>query len=129
MDDKDIVITSAFRTPIGSLLGSLTDHSATQLGTEVIKKCIQDSKLKSDEIDKKKSELKKDFIGKYKFNFDNFISLSLTNIFDSFNLIIRLSLFGFKCIFVLLKSTFICSCVSFAFCLIKVLNLLVSIPK
>jgi len=51
MDDKDIVITSAFRTPIGSLLGSLADHSATQLGTEVIKKCIQDSKLKSDEID------------------------------------------------------------------------------
>ena len=38
--DKDIVITSAFRTPIGSLLGSLADHSATQLGTEVIKKCI-----------------------------------------------------------------------------------------
>ena len=51
MDDKDIVITSAFRTPIGSLLGSLTDHSATQLGTEVIKKCIHDSKLKSDEVD------------------------------------------------------------------------------
>ena len=51
MDDKDIVITSAFRTPIGSLLGSLSDIPATQLGTEVIKKCIQDSKLKSDEVD------------------------------------------------------------------------------
>ena len=51
MDDKDIVITSAFRTPIGSLLGSLADHPATQLGTEVIKKCIQDSKLKSNEVD------------------------------------------------------------------------------
>ena len=51
MDDKDIVITSAFRTPIGSLLGGLADIPATQLGTEVIKKCIQDSKLKSDEVD------------------------------------------------------------------------------
>ena len=51
MDDKDIVITSAFRTPIGSLIGSLADHSATQLGTEVIKKCIHDSKLKGNEVD------------------------------------------------------------------------------
>ncbi len=51
MDDKDIVITSAFRTAIGSLLGSLSDHSATQLGTEVIKKCIENSKLKNDEVD------------------------------------------------------------------------------
>ena len=51
MDDKDIVITSAFRTPIGSLIGSLADHSATQLGTEVIKKCIHDSKLKGNEGD------------------------------------------------------------------------------
>ena len=51
IDDKDIVITSAFRTPIGALLGSLADIPATQLGTEVIKKCIQDSKLKSDEVD------------------------------------------------------------------------------
>ena len=51
MDDKDIVITSAFRTPIGSLLGGLADIPATQLGTEVIKKCIQDSKLKNDEVD------------------------------------------------------------------------------
>ena len=51
MDDKDIVITSAFRTPIGSLLGGLANIPATQLGTEVIKKCIQDSKLKNDEVD------------------------------------------------------------------------------
>ncbi len=51
MDDKDIVITSAFRTPIGSLLGSLADIPATQLGTEVIKQCIKDSNLKSDQVD------------------------------------------------------------------------------
>ena len=42
MDDKDIVITSAFRTPIGSYLGSLSDHTAVQLGTEVIKKFLSD---------------------------------------------------------------------------------------
>ena len=51
MDDKDIVITSAFRTPIGSYLGSLSDHTAVQLGTEVIKKCIEHSNLKNNEVD------------------------------------------------------------------------------
>ena len=51
MDDKDIVITSAFRTPIGSYLGSLSDHTAVQLGTEVIKKCIEHSNIKNNEVD------------------------------------------------------------------------------
>ena len=51
IDDKDIVITSAFRTPIGSFLGSLSDHTAVQLGTEVIKKCIQHSNLQNNEVD------------------------------------------------------------------------------
>lgn len=51
MEDKHIVITSAFRTPIGSYLGTLSNHSATDLGTEVIKKCIENSKLKSNEVD------------------------------------------------------------------------------
>jgi len=51
MEDKDIVITSAFRTPIGSFLGSLSDYSAPQLGSEVIKKCIEHSELKKDEVD------------------------------------------------------------------------------
>ena len=36
-NDKDIVITSAFRTPIGSFQGSLKDHKATELGTAVVK--------------------------------------------------------------------------------------------
>ena len=51
ISDKDIVITSAFRTPIGSFLGSLSDHTAVQLGTEVIKKCIEHSNLKTNEVD------------------------------------------------------------------------------
>ena len=51
LDDRDIVITSAFRTPIGSYRGSLSDHTAVQLGTEVIKKCIEHSKLKNNEVD------------------------------------------------------------------------------
>ena len=51
INDSDIVITSAFRTPIGSYRGSLSDHTAVQLGTEVIKKCIENSNLKNSEID------------------------------------------------------------------------------
>ena len=51
ISDNDIVITSAFRTPIGSFLGSLSDHSAVQLGTEVIKKCIEHSKLENSDVD------------------------------------------------------------------------------
>ena len=35
----------------GSYLGTLSNHSATDLGTEVIKKCIENSKLKSNEVD------------------------------------------------------------------------------
>ena len=51
MDDNDIVITSAFRTAIGSFIGSLSDHSAGQLGSEVIKRCIVHSNLKNNEVD------------------------------------------------------------------------------
>jgi len=51
INDSDIVITSAFRTPIGSYRGSLSDHTAVQLGTEVIRKCIENSNLKNSEID------------------------------------------------------------------------------
>ena len=49
--DEDIVITSAFRTPIGSFQGSLKDHKATELGTMVIKKCMEHSNLNSSEVD------------------------------------------------------------------------------
>ncbi len=51
ISDEDIVITSAFRTPIGSFLGSLSDYTAVQLGTQVVKKCIEHSKLKKNEVD------------------------------------------------------------------------------
>ena len=51
IDDNDIVITSAFRTAIGSFIGSLSDHSAVQLGSEVIKRCIEHSNLKNNEVD------------------------------------------------------------------------------
>ena len=50
-NDKDIVITSAFRTPIGSFQGSLKDHKATELGTAVIKKCMEHSNLNGSEVD------------------------------------------------------------------------------
>jgi acetyl-CoA C-acetyltransferase len=51
MKNDDIVITSAFRTPIGNFCGSLSALTASQLGTEVIKKCIENSKLDQNEID------------------------------------------------------------------------------
>ncbi len=50
-NDKDIVITSAFRTPIGSFLGSLKDCQATQLGTAVVKRCMEQSNLSGSEVD------------------------------------------------------------------------------
>ena len=45
--DNDIVITSAFRTPVGSFKGSLSGLKATELGSIVIKKCMEHSKLSS----------------------------------------------------------------------------------
>ena len=51
MNGKDIVITSALRTAIGSLGKSLKNISAKDLGSVVISESIKKSKLKSDEID------------------------------------------------------------------------------
>ena len=51
MDNKDIVITSAFRTAISSLDGSLSEYSASELGSFVIKKCMEHSNLQKDEVD------------------------------------------------------------------------------
>ena len=51
MEDKDIVITSAFRTPIGSYMGSLSDINAVELGTEIIKNCMISSELNGDDVD------------------------------------------------------------------------------
>ena len=51
MNGKDIVITSALRTAVGSLGKSLKNVSAKDLGSVVISESIKKSKLKSDEID------------------------------------------------------------------------------
>ena len=50
-DQKQIVITSAFRTAIGSFGGSLASKTAPELGAEVIKKCMSHSNLKVDDVD------------------------------------------------------------------------------
>ena len=50
-NSKDIVITSAFRTPIGSYMGSLSDINAVELGTEIIKNCMINSELNGDDVD------------------------------------------------------------------------------
>ena len=49
--DNDIVITSAFRTPVGSFKGSLSGLKATELGSIVIKKCMEHSKLSNTDVD------------------------------------------------------------------------------
>ncbi len=48
---SSIVITSAKRTPIGKFLGGLSDLSATELGSVVLKNIIKESDLNPDEID------------------------------------------------------------------------------
>ena len=50
-DIKDIVITSAVRTPIGTFRGSLKEMQASDLGTIVTKSAIEKSNLKSDDVD------------------------------------------------------------------------------
>jgi len=51
MKNTNIVITSAFRTAIGSFGGALAHQAASQLGSLVIKRCLEHSELKSDEVD------------------------------------------------------------------------------
>ncbi len=43
MEDKDVVITSAFRTAIGSFNGTLSSKTGPELGSTVIKKCVENS--------------------------------------------------------------------------------------
>ena len=50
MSNEDVVITSAFRTAIGSFNGSLSSKTAPELGSVVIKKCVESSNLKKEEI-------------------------------------------------------------------------------
>ena len=51
MKNNDVVITSAFRTAIGSFNGSLSSKTAPELGSTVIKKCVENSSLKREEVD------------------------------------------------------------------------------
>ena len=51
MKNDDIVITSAFRTAIGKFGGSLSSQTAPELGSTVIKKCVENSELKKEEVD------------------------------------------------------------------------------
>lgn len=51
MKNDDIVITSAFRTAIGSFGGALSNQTAPKLGAVVIKKCLEHSKLKGEDVD------------------------------------------------------------------------------
>ncbi len=51
MKNDDIVITSAFRTAIGSFNGSLSSKTGPELGSAVIKKCVEKSELKKEEVD------------------------------------------------------------------------------
>ena len=51
MENDDVIITSAFRTAIGSFNGSLFSKTAPELGSTVIKKCIENSELKKEEVD------------------------------------------------------------------------------
>ena len=51
MEKKEIVITSALRTAIGSLGGSLKNTPSEKLGSTVITESVKNSKLKNEEID------------------------------------------------------------------------------
>lgn len=51
MNDNDILIASAIRTAVGSFGGSLSSLTAPQLGAEVIKKILEKSELKPDQVD------------------------------------------------------------------------------
>tara|TARA_B100000963_G_scaffold152617_1_gene132952 strand:+ start:4746 stop:5924 length:1179 start_codon:yes stop_codon:yes gene_type:complete len=51
MEKKEVVITSAIRTAVGSLGKSLKNVKADELGSTVISKAIDNSKIKKDEVD------------------------------------------------------------------------------
>ena len=51
MIKKDIVITSAIRTAVGSLGKSLKNIPGDSLGSEVISNSIKKSKIKTEDID------------------------------------------------------------------------------
>ena len=50
-NEKNVVITSAVRTPVGTLGGSLKNIQSHILGSVVIKEAIKRSKIKSNDVD------------------------------------------------------------------------------
>jgi len=50
-NEKNVVITSAVRTPVGTLGGSLKNIQGHMLGSVVIKKVLKKSKIKSNDVD------------------------------------------------------------------------------
>ena len=50
MSDEKVVIVSANRTPMGSFQGTLSSLKANELGTLVIKKSIEDSRIMTEDI-------------------------------------------------------------------------------
>jgi acetyl-CoA C-acetyltransferase len=48
---KEVVITSAVRTPIGNFLGALSSFSATELGGKVIEEAVKRSKIRKEDVD------------------------------------------------------------------------------
>lgn len=51
MNQKEVVIVSAVRTPIGSFGGTLKDISATRLGAAAIKEAIKRAGIKGEQVD------------------------------------------------------------------------------
>ena len=51
MSQDNIVIVSAKRTPIGSFQGDLSSLKATDLGSAVLKKNLEDAKINANNID------------------------------------------------------------------------------
>lgn len=48
---KEVIITSAVRTPIGNFLGALSSFSATELGGRVIEEAIKRSQIRKEDVD------------------------------------------------------------------------------
>lgn len=51
MSEESIVLVSAKRTPMGSFQGDLSSLKATELGSIVVKKNLEETKLNSEEVD------------------------------------------------------------------------------
>ena len=50
VNKDDVVIVSAFRSPIGNFLGSFSKFSAVELAVPVIQHSLQNTGIKTDEV-------------------------------------------------------------------------------